>query len=381
MSDIPDTPEQLPLLNPDKVVVIKKGSSFWKWFGITIITCFIVGSLMVLLATMAVAKKMNEAMTSMFENAGSEQSVWELAPTEKIVKESKIGDAEKKIVVMKISGVIMDEIRGSDLPIAELFKKQFEAAAKDGDVVGVILKLDTPGGEVFASDLIAKEIADFQKKTGKPVVACMEGMAASGGYYVSAPCNWIVANEITITGSIGVISSSYNYRGLMDKIGVKPVVYKSGKFKDMGRGSKAEDEILPEETAMYQGIIDKMYARFKDIVREGRNNPDRLKLADAKKLVDNWEEYADGRVFFGDEAFKLGFVDEIGGLDEAIAAVYKISNIHDASLIEYEFPFDPIQFLKKIGLQTGVNLNITPFTSQNQIELKAGKLYYLPVVE
>src|SRR4029079_10112350 len=103
-------------------------------------------------------------------------------------------------------------------------------------VKAVILKIDSPGGEVMASDDISRALVQFQEKHKKPVIASSRVLAASGGYYVAAPCRWIVANELTITGSIGVILSSLNYRGLMDKVGIEPVVFKSGKFKDMLRG-------------------------------------------------------------------------------------------------------------------------------------------------
>src|SRR6185436_19433065 len=102
---------------------------------------------------------------------------------------------------------------------------------------------------------IYRAVADFQEHHKKPVVASMSGLAASGGYYVSAPCQWIVANELTITGSIGVILSSFNYRGLMDKVGVQPVVFKSGKFKDMLRGSKKPEEVDPAEQKMIQDMV------------------------------------------------------------------------------------------------------------------------------
>src|SRR6185436_6979531 len=98
----------------------------------------------------------------------------------------------------------------------------------------------------------------------------MASVAASGGYYVSAPCRWIVANELTLTGSIGVILHSFNYRGLMDKVGLRPEVYKSGKHKDMLSGGRKDTEIPPEERQMVQNLIDETYAKFKSIVAEGR---------------------------------------------------------------------------------------------------------------
>ena len=156
--------------------------------------------------------------------------------------------SKNKIALLDIAGIITSgawDRSGSSL--VDLVSDQLRRAGEDDSVKAVILRVDSPGGEVLASDEIYRAIADFQKDYKKPAVASMGGLAASGGYYVSAPCQWIVANELTITGSIGVIMHSYNYRGLLNKVGVRPEVFKSGKFKDMLSGEKNEDEILPEE--------------------------------------------------------------------------------------------------------------------------------------
>src|SRR5213075_3399635 len=108
------------------------------------------------------------------------------------------------------------------------------------------------------------------KNCRKPVVASMGNLAASGWYYVSAPCQWIVANELTITGSIGVIMHSWNYRGLMNKVGLRPQTYKSGKFKDMLSGEREPEEVPPEERKMVQKLIDDTYGKFKEGVAEDR---------------------------------------------------------------------------------------------------------------
>src|SRR5262249_4295077 len=147
---------------------------------------------------------------------------------------------------------------------------QLKRAEEDDRVKAVILKVDSPGGEVMAADQIHNEIAQFQTRSRKPVVASMGSLAASGGYYISAPCRWIIANELSITGSIGVIMSSWNYRGLMDKVGVLTQTYKSGKYKDMLSGSREPDSITPEEKRMVQKLIDETFAKFKQVVSDGR---------------------------------------------------------------------------------------------------------------
>ena len=135
---------------------------------------------------------------------------------EVVVEDHKGSD---KIAVIPIEGVITSHSGDrSGFNMVEIVKAQLKKADDDSDVKGVILRVDSPGGEVLASDDIANLLRKFQEDSGKPVVVSRGSLAASGGYYVSAPCEWIVANELTITGSIGVIMHGYNYRGLMDKI-------------------------------------------------------------------------------------------------------------------------------------------------------------------
>src|SRR5262245_23988613 len=134
--------------------------------------------------------------------------------------------SRNKIAVIPVEGIISSDMFDSGgYGMVEFIQDQFKVAARDSQVKAVVLRIDSPGGEVLASDDIYRVILDFQKESGKPVVASMGSLAASGGYYVAAPCRWIVANELTITGSIGVIFHTFNYRGLMDKVGLRPVVY------------------------------------------------------------------------------------------------------------------------------------------------------------
>src|SRR6185295_3608548 len=163
-------------------------------------------------------------------------------------------------------------------------------AGKDDRVKAVLLKVNSPGGEVLASDDIYNAIRNFQIEHNKPVIASMGSLAASGGYYVSAPCRWIVANELTITGSIGVIMHTYNYRGLMNKVGLRPLVFKSGRFKDMLSGEKDLEKLTPQEKEdqvveekMIKDLINQTFEKFKSVVADGRQqsnkqnqqNPDR----------------------------------------------------------------------------------------------------------
>src|ERR1051326_1160212 len=194
-------------------------------------------------------------------------------------------DAANKIALIDIDGIITSRVvDGGGYNLVDIVKAQLKRAEDDNKVKAVILKVDSPGGEVLASDEISRLLVDFQKDSKKPVVASMGNLAASGGYYVSSPCQWIVANELTITGSIGVIMHGFNYRGLMDKVGLRPEVYKSGKFKDMLSGSREPEEVTPEERHMLQALIDQTYEKFKEVVAEGRKQAHERNEKDGKAL-------------------------------------------------------------------------------------------------
>ncbi len=285
-------------------------------------------------------------------------------------------ESDDRIVVIEVAGLISNIAIDTDgMTMVKSIRDQLAIAADDESVKGVILKIDSPGGEVLASDDIYREIQAFQSVSQKPVVASMSGLAASGGYYVAAPCRWIVANELTITGSIGVILHSYNYRGLMDKVGVRPQVFKSGRFKDMLSGDKALDEILPETQTMIQAMIDETFDRFKTVVREGRTEAESQNNGTGRALVENWEDFADGRIFSGKQAFELGFVDELGNFDQAVSRIETLVGSSEVDLIKYQLPFSFGNIFQIFGKaeasQIKVDLGI-PFP-----QLQAGRLYFL----
>jgi len=208
----------------------------------------------------------------------------------------------------------------------------------------------------------------------------MQGLAASGGYYVAAPCQWIVANELTITGSIGVILSSFNYRGLMDKVGLQPVVFKSGKFKDMLRGSKKPEEVDPAEREMIQQMIMETYEKFKSVVRTGREKAASKNGGKGRTLAPNWEDFADGRILTGKAARDLGFVDELGNFQSAVDRARDIAGITGkARLVRYEEPFS-------IGRLLGFGANSKAAAKANTLRIdigldlpkvEAGRMYFL----
>jgi protease-4 len=259
--------------------------------------------------------------------------------------------------------------------MVESIRRQFKWARDDDNVKAVLFRINSPGGEVLASDQIYEIIRDFQDECEKPVVAMMGALAASGGYYVAAPCNWIVAHELTITGSIGVIMQGYNLRNLMDKVGVRPMVFKSGKYKDMLSYDKLEEDITPEERQIVQDLIDETFGRFKKIVREGRNLYRRNKPDDGKALADNWEDYADGRILSGTQALGQGFVDELGDLDTATDQALSLAGIPDADLIQYRQPLNLANLFQLFGKSEAKEIKID--LGVDLPKLKSGRLYFL----
>ena len=281
-----------------------------------------------------------------------------------------------KIAVIPIEGIISSRMadRGG-FNMVDIVKAQLKRADKDDDVKGVILRVDSPGGEVLASDDIANLLREFQEDSGKPIVVSMGSLAASGGYYVAAPCEWIVANELTITGSIGVIMHGYNYRGLMDKIGLRPDVYKSGKFKDMLSGDRLQADIPAEERAMVQKLIDETYSKFKSVVGEGRKAANDMNK-DGRALVNDWASYADGRVFSGKEAKELGFVDELGGFDTAVKRTLKLAKVKgEASIIEYRQRMDFADLFGILGKSEAPVVKVD--IGMDAPKLEAGRMYFI----
>lgn len=289
-------------------------------------------------------------------------------------------DTSDKIVVIDVQGMITSHDLDGSGDMVERVKDQLELAEQDEQVKAVILKVDSPGGEVLASDEIYRAIQAFQDGSSKPVVAQMGSLAASGGYYVSAPCRWIVANELTLTGSIGVIMSGMNFRGLMDKVGIRPEVYKSGKFKDMMSSTRRPEDVPAGEREMMQALIDETYSTFKGVVRKGRAeshaaNKKAGDEKDSRELASDWEAYADGRIFSGKEAHRLGFVDELGNFDVAVKRAKKLADISEANLVKYQQPFAFGNLLRLLGKAEAPAVKVD--LGFDFPRLQAGRMYFL----
>ncbi|UCD82275.1 MAG: signal peptide peptidase SppA [Desulfobacterales bacterium] len=246
------------------------------------------------------------------------------------------GKADKKVLIIPIRGVISDApreglIRTKPSVVQEVVS-QLRLAEKDEDVRAVILKIDSPGGSVTASDILFNEILTFKKRTGAKVVVAMMGVAASGGYYISLPADYILAHPTTLTGSVGVIFLRPKVIDLMEKVGVGVEVNKSGVNKDMGAPFR---RTTAEENKMLQAMTDRLGIRFIDLVAKYRKlNPTAI------------AEISTARVYLANEAKELGMVDEVGYLDQAVAMAKKLADLpEDAKVVVYrrtEYPDDNI---------------------------------------
>lgn len=217
----------------------------------------------------------------------------------------------EKVALVRIAGVILDST-----DVIEELKKY----SKDNSIKAIVIRVDSPGGGVAPSQEIYKEILKIKEK--KKIVVSMGSVAASGGYYISSPADKIVANAGTLTGSIGVIMEIPNVAGLMEKIGVKTQVIKSGKHKDIASVFKS---LSPEEKLILQTVLDDVHDQFIQAVSDARG----MKFEDIKEL-------ADGRIFTGRMAKKLGLVDELGNLQDAIMLAGKLTGIKGEPDVVYK---------------------------------------------
>ncbi len=234
-----------------------------------------------------------------------------------------------KVAMIDLTGLIAD-VRTPALlgvgsnPVDE-FLERLEKAEEDNAVKAVIVRINSPGGTVVASDVLYDEIRRFRERSGKPVVASMGEVAASGGYYVALACDVIVAQESTITGSVGVILQTVNFSEGLHRIGVKGRAVTSKANKALANPFEPMEE---GHYTILQGLVDDMYGRFRE------------KVVAARKGIpaDRVDEVTDGRVFTGRQAVELGLVDELGGVREALARAKALADVERASLVKYHDP-------------------------------------------
>lgn len=226
------------------------------------------------------------------------------------IAKALLGTGERQFVDKPGIGLV--EVKGMILDSRDTVR-QLRYFLKKDDIKAVVLRVDSPGGVVAPSQEIYEEVKKFAAK--KKIIVSMGSLAASGGYYISAPANLIYANPGTITASIGVIIKLSNIEALMDKIGIKATVIKTGKFKDSGSPVR---ELTKEDRAMLQSVIDSTHNQFVRAVASGRKLPE-----------DEVRKIADGRVLSGEQALALKLVDRLGTLQDAIEEAGKLSGIKE----------------------------------------------------
>ena len=246
--------------------------------------------------------------------------------TEEVVRE---GPAKNKIAMITVQGIIHGNAAGD-------VYRQLKAARRDRRVKGLILRVNSPGGTISASDQIYKEIRKFRDEEKMPVIAFMQGVAASGGYYASVACEKIIAEPTVITGSIGVISSYFVVKGLLEeKLGVLPVIVKSGKKKDWPSSFRPPTE--EELQYMQDKLISPALDRFVEVVAEGRSGS--LTSQQVRDIT------VDAGIYGAQEALDEKLIDQIGYLDEAISLVKSMARIDEAQVVQYRKPFSLMDFL------------------------------------
>ena len=250
--------------------------------------------------------------------------------TKLMEEEVQPGKGKGKIAIIPVEGMLMNVRTGGFMQAQEntvsLFTQQMDKAARDKDVKAVVLRVNSPGGTVTASDLMYEVVNDFREKSKKPVIAATQETAASGGFYVACAADQIVAHPTSVIGSIGVIFSTFEFAELMQKVGVKSQAIKSGPLKDMGSPFKALGD---DEREVMQGMVDDYYARFVGIVKTRRNVTDEATL----KLV------TDGRVFTGVDAVKHRLADRTGSLDDALQLARELSKSPGAKAVIFKRPY------------------------------------------
>jgi protease-4 len=240
------------------------------------------------------------------------------------------GEGKDKIVLMDITGVITSEegsstIGGTKKPgmLAEM-REGFDRARKDRNVKAVVLRINSPGGGVTASDTLYHEIKKFKMETGVKVVAHFLDAGTSGAYYAALASDRITAQPTSITGSIGVIMLRIDATGLMQKIGVQTLEISSGEKKGMGSPFRP---VSAEEKKIFQAMIDSLYGRFVSVIADER-----------KMAPERVRQFADGRIYTSQEAKEAGLIDDIGYLDDAFVQARKLANLERATVVTYQRP-------------------------------------------
>ena len=271
-----------------------------------------------------------------------------------VMSDDGAGRSAAKVAMIDLTGMIIDSrqpglIMPGANPVAR-FTESLQKAAKDTKVKAVVVRINSPGGTVTASDVLYREIQYFKARTHKPIVVLMSGVAASGGLYVACAADEIIAHPTTVTGSIGVIIQTINFSDGMRKIGIKADAITSGPNKSMG----SPFEPMPaEHRALLQGLVDEFYDDFVAVVVESRPGLRQESLA--------W--ITDGRVVTGRKAAEVGLVDRLGDLRDAFGRAKQLCGVTKARLVKYHRP------LEHVGSPYAVAPAAVPGTQLNLLQL------------
>ncbi|HUP38332.1 MAG TPA: signal peptide peptidase SppA [Candidatus Limnocylindria bacterium] len=241
------------------------------------------------------------------------------------------GKGTSKILLLDLSGVLSEDVPSFSIttppprvPLLARVREELRKAEDDERVKALIVRINSPGGTITASDILYHELLAFKARKKVPLIAVIMDVGASGGYYAALAADTIVVNPTTITGSIGVVMVTVNAQGLLEKIGVAPLAIKSGPMKDAGSPFRSLTE---PERAVFQGIIDEMHGRFVGLIAQSR-----------KMSEDRVRGFADGRVYTADQALKLGLVDRVGYLEDVVALAKERAGLDEAKVIMYHRP-------------------------------------------
>lgn len=281
------------------------------------------------------------------------------------------GRGSDKILLIPIYGIITDtpkeRLLAQSQSLVERVVSQLNKAERDDRVKAVLFEINSPGGTITASDLLYHEIASFKERTGKKITVSMMDLATSGAYYVSLPGDLVTAHPTTVTGSVGVIFLQPKIKGLMEKIGIGVDVKKFGKNKDMGTPFRDSTE---EEAELMQKSVDDMGERFISLVQKHR-----------KPTAQAMAEISTARVFLADDALKLGLVDKICYLSDAIRESKKLAGLPaDARVVVYRRSEVADDNYYNISSAASDGLNIRAFNIELSeiIGLKTGFYYLWP---
>src|SRR4051812_2070154 len=279
-----------------------------------------------------------------------------------IVVERAAKGSNDKVAIIALRGIISSSLPGNiGESMVDDMRLALDQARDDDNIRAVVLEIDSPGGEVTASDMIYNWVVKTRQK--KPVVVYMDSVAASGGYYVACGGKYLMANETTITGSIGVIIQNLNYEQLFNKVGLATVTFKSGKFKDLLNGGR---QMTPEEREFIQSFVMKTYDKFLGIVANERNL-----LADGLR-----NSIADGRILSGKDALDHKLIDGVGQIEDAFAKAKELGRAQGATVVKYGPPFTLARFLRAFSsVDSKIELTLP---KQLMPQLETGRAYFLP---